>query len=156
MSKLLLTGLSVSWRVDYDENGVAIGKHVAIFATAEEAVPFGKRLGANMMLSEQMLEQIKMNETLWHQWIDAECKHIVKGFWLKAQKENIEMDIGDFIVPLRTQLDIGMKRFCESDMPWYHTFYLIKTIKPGEIWLNEDGTPHRTVIEPEVVIIKAD
>ena len=156
MSKLLLTGLSISWRVDYDENGVAIGKHVAIHVNAEEAAPFGKRLGANLMLTETMLEHIKVNEAPWQQWIDGECKRIVHGFALKAAQENIEMNPLDFIVPMRTQLDIGMKRFCENDMPWYHTFYLIKTIKPGETWLNEDGTPHRQVTEPEVVIIKAD
>ena len=156
MSKLLLTGLSISWRVDYDENGVAIGKHVAIHVNAEEAAPFGKRLGANLMLTETMLEHIKVNEVLWQQWIDGECKRIVHGFALKAAQENIEMNPLDFIVPMRTQLDIGMKRFCENDIPWYHTFYIIKTIKPGETWLNEDDTPHRQVTEPEVVIIKAD
>lgn len=156
MNKLLLTGLAISWRVDYDENGVAIGKHVAIHIAAEEAAPFGKRLGANLMLTETMLEHIKVNKAPWYQWIDVECQHIVKGFALKAAQENIEMSPLDFITPLRTQLDIDMKKFCENGMPWYHTFYLIKTIKPGETWLNEDGTPHRQVTEPEVVIIKAD
>lgn len=156
MSKLLLTGLSIAWRVDCDENGEAVGRHVAIFANAEETAPNGRRLGANMMMSEVMLEQIKVNETLFNSWVYAESKHIVKGFALKGSQLGLEVNVPDMLVPLREQLANGLKRFCENDMPWYHTFYLIKTIKPGETWLNDDGTPYREVTEPEVVVIKAD
>ena len=156
MNKLLLTGLAISWRVDYDEKGEAKGKHVAICADAREVAPFGRRLGANMMMSEPMLEQVKVNETLFNSWVDVESKHIVKGFALKGLQLGLEVNVPDMLVPLREQLANGLKQFCENDMPWYHTFYLIKTIKPGETWLNDDGTPYREVTEPEVVIIKAD
>ena len=156
MNKILLTGLAISWRVDYDEKGEAKGKHVAIYADAREVAPFGRRLGANMMMSEAMLEQVKMNETLFNSWVDAESKHIVKGFALKGSQLGLEVNVPDMLMPLREQLANGLKRFCEKDMPWYHTFYLIKTIKPGETWLNDDGTSYREVTEPEVVVIKAD
>ena len=156
MNKILLTGLAISWRVDYDEKGEAKGKHVAIYADAREVAPFGRRLGANMMMSEAMLEQVKMNETLFNSWVDAESKHIVKGFALKGSQLGLEVNVPDILMPLREQLANGLKRFCENDMPWYHTFNLIKTIKPGETWLNDDGTPYREVTEPEVVVIKAD
>ena len=156
MNKLLLTGLAISWRVDYDEKGEEKGKHVAIYADAREVAPFGSRLGANMMMSETMLEQVKVNETLFNSWVDAESKHIVKGFALKGSQLGLEVSVPDMLIPFREQLANGMKRFCENDMPWYHTFYLIKTIKPGETWLNDDGTPYREVTEPEVVVIKAD
>ena len=156
MNKLLLTGLAISWRVDYDEKGEAKGKHVAIFADAREVAPFGRRLGANVMMSETLLEQVKVNETLFNSWVDVESQHIVKGFALKGSQLGLEVSVPDMLIPLREQLSIGMKKFCEDDMPWYHTFYLIKTIKPGETWLNEDGTPYREVTEPEVVVIKAD
>lgn len=156
MNKLLLTGLAISWRVDYDEKGEAKGKHVAISADAREVAPFGRRLGANMMMSEAMLEQVKVNETLFNSWVDVESKHIVKGFALKGSQLGLEVNVPDMLMPLREQLANGLKQFCENDMPWYHTFYLIKTIKPGETWLNDDGTPYREVTEPEVVVIKAD
>ena len=156
MNKILLTGLAISWRVDYDEKGEAKGKHVAIYADAREVAPFGRRLGANMMMSETMLEQVKVNETLFNSWVDAESKHIVKGFALKGSQLGLEVNVPDMLMPLREQLANGLKQFCENDMPWYHTFYLIKTIKPGETWLNDDGTPYREVTEPEVVVIKAD
>jgi hypothetical protein len=167
MNKLLLTGLSISWRVDYDEKGEAIGKHVAICVNAEEAAPFGKRLGANLMLTEAMLNQIKVNEALWKQWIDEECKRILHGFAFKAAQENIEMNPLDFIVPMRTQLDIGIKRFCENERPWHHIFYLIKTLKPGETIIDDihislkdlESTCEgfiNTGNEPKVIVIKAD
>ena len=156
MNKILLTGLAISWRVDYDEKGEAKGKHVAIYADAREVAPFGRRLGANMMMSETMLEQVKVNETLFNSRVDAESKHIVKGFALKGSQLGLEVNVPDMLMPLREQLANGLKQFCENDMPWYHTFYLIKTIKPGETWLNDDGTPYREVTEPEVVVIKAD
>ena len=156
MNKILLTGLAISWRVDYDEKGDAKGTHVAISADAREVAPFGRRLGANMMMSEAMFEQVKVNETLFNSWVDAESKHIVKGFALKGSQLGLEVNVPDMLIPLREQLTNGLKQFCENDMPWYHTFYLIKTIKPGETWLNDDGTPYRDVTEPEVVVIKAD
>jgi hypothetical protein len=167
MNKLLLTGLSISWRVDYDEKGEAIGKHVVIRFNAEEAAPFGKRLGANLMLTETMLNQIKVNEALWKQWIDDECKYIVHSFALKAAQENIEMKPLDFIVPMRTQLDIGMKRFCENERPWHHMFYLIKTLKPCETIIDDTHISFKDLDstcegfannsnEPKVIVIKAD
>ena len=143
MNKLLLTGLAISWRVDYDEKGEAKGTHVAISADAREVAPFGRRLGANMMMSEQMLEKVKVNETLFNSWVDAESKHIVKGFALKGSQLGLEVNVPDMLMPLREQLANGLKQFCENDMPWYHTFYLIKTINPGEAWINDDGTPYR-------------
>ena len=167
MNKLLLTGLSISWRVDYDEKGEAKCTHVAIRVNAEEAAPFGKRLGANLMLTETMLEHIKANEVSWQQWIDEECKRISYGFALKAAQENMEMNPLEFIVPMRTQLKIGMKRFCETGMPWCHTFYLIKTIKPGETIVDDihisledlertcEGFVNNSK-EPKVIVIKAD
>ena len=81
---------------------------------------------------------------------------IVKRFALKGSQLGLEVNVPDMLIPLREQLANGLKRFSENDMPWYHTFYLIKTIKPGETWLNDDGTPYREVTEPEVVVIKAD
>lgn len=156
MNKLLLTGLAISWRVDYDEKGEAKGKHVDIWADAREIAPFGRRLGAYIMMSEPMLEQAKVNETLFNNWVDAESRHIVKGFALKGSLLGLEVNVPDMLIPLREQLSIGLKRFCENNRSWYHTFYLIQTIKPGKTWLNDDGTPYREVTEPEVVIIKAD
>lgn len=157
MNKLLLTGLSISWHVDYNEKGEAKGKHVAISADAREVAPFGRRFGANMMMSELMLEQIKVNETLFNRWVDAESEHIVKGFALKGSQLGLEVNVHDMFIPLREQLSIGMKQFCENDMPWYHTFYLIKTLKPDETLI--DGTCEgfvNTGNEPKVVVVKVD
>jgi len=167
MNKLLLTGMAISWRVDYDEKGEAKGKYVAIFAEAREVAPFGRRLDANMMMSETMLEQVKVNETLFNSWIDAESKHIVKGFLLKGSQLGLEVNMTDIFISLREQLSIGMKQFCEDDMPWYHTFYLIKTIKPGETFIDDthinledlESTCEGYINngdEPKVVVIKAD
>ena len=61
MNKMILTNLSISWRVEYDEEGNVIGMNVAILTNAEEVAPYGRRLGANMMMSEPMLEQVKVN-----------------------------------------------------------------------------------------------
>jgi len=167
MNKLLLTGLAISWRVDYDEKGEAKSKHVAISADAREVAPFGRRLGANMMMSEPMLEQVKVNETLFNSWIDAESKHIVKGFALKGSQLGLEVNMPDMLMPLREQLANGLKQFCENDMPWYHTFYLIKTIKPGETFIDDthidledlestcEGFINNSD-EPKVIVIKAD
>jgi hypothetical protein len=167
MNKILLTGLAISWRVDYDEKGEAKGKHVAIYADAREVAPFGKRLGANMMMSETMLEQVKVNESLFNSWVNAESKHIVKGFALKGSQLGLEVNVPDMLIPLREQLSIGLKQFCEDDMPWYHTFYLIKTIKPGETFIDDthinledlestcEGFINNSD-EPKVVVIKAD
>ena len=167
MNKLLLTGLAISWRVDYDEKGEAKGKHVAICADAREVAPFGRRLGANMMMSEPMLEQVKVNETLFNSWIDAESKHIVKGFALKGLQLGLEVNVPDMLVPLREQLANGLKQFCENDMPWYHTFYLIKTLKPGERFIDDTHIDFEDLEstcegyvnnnnEPKVIVIKAD
>lgn len=167
MNKLLLTGLAISWRVDYDEKGEAKDKHVAISADAREVAPFGRRLGANMMMSEPMLEQVKVNETLFNSWVDAESKHIVKGFALKGSQLGLEVNVSDMLIPLREQLANGLKQFCENDMPWYHTFYLIKTIKPGEAFIDDthidledlESTCEGYVNnnnEPKVIVIKAD
>jgi hypothetical protein len=167
MNKLLLTGLAISWRVDYDEKGEAKGKHVAISADAREVALFGRRLGANVMISETMLEQVKVNETLFNSWIDAVSKHIVKGLGLKGAQLCLEVNTTDVFISLREQLSIGMKQFCENDMPWYHTFYIIKTIKPGETFIDDthinledlestcEGFINNSD-EPKVVVIKAD
>ena len=167
MNKILLTGLAISWRVDYDEKGEAKGKHVAIYADAREVAPFGRRLGANMMMSEAMFEQVKVNETLFNSWVDAESKHIVKGFALKGSQLGLEVNVPDMLIPLREQLANGLKQFCENDMPWYHTFYLIKTIKPGETFIDDthielndlestcEGFVNNSN-EPKVIVIKAD
>ena len=167
MNKLLLTGLVISWCVDYDEKGEAKGKHVAISADAREVAPFGRRLGANMMMSEPMLEQVKVNETLFNNWVDVESKHIVKGFALKGSQLGLEVSVPDMLIPLREQLANGLKQFCENDMPWYHTFYLIKTIKPGETFIDDthinledlESTCEGFINngnEPKVIVIKAD
>jgi hypothetical protein len=167
MNKLLLTGVSISWRVDYDEKGEAKGKHVAIFADAREVAPFGRRLGASMMMSEPMLEQVKVNETLFNSWVDAEIQHIVKGFALKGSQLGLEVNVPDMLIPLREQLANGLKQFCENDMPWYHMFYLINTIKPGETFIDDthialedlestcEGFANNRN-EPKVIVIKAD
>ena len=167
MNKLLLTGLAISWRVDYDEKGEAKGKHVAISADAREVALFGRRLGANVMISETMLEQVKVNETLFNRWIDAVSQHIVKGLGLKGAQLCLEVNTTDIFISLREQLSIGMKQFCENDMPWYHTFYLIKTVKPGETFIDDthinledlestcEGFTNNSD-EPKVVVIKAD
>lgn len=167
MNKLLLTGLAISWRVDYDEKGEAKGKHVAISADAREVAPFGRRLGTNVMISETMLEQVKVNETLFNSWIDAVSKHIVKGLSLKGSQLCLEVNTTDIFISLREQLSIGLKQLCEDDMPWYHTFYLIKTIKPGETFIDDthinledfESTCEGFINngdEPKVVVIKAD
>ena len=167
MNKLLLTGLAISWRVDYDEKGEAKGKHVAISADAREVALFGRRLGANVMISETMLEQVKVNETLFNSWIDAVSQHIVKGLGLKGAQLCLEVNTTDIFISLREQLSIGMKQFCEDDMPWYHTFYLIKIIKPGETFIDDthinpedlESTCEGYINngdEPKVVVIKAD
>lgn len=167
MNKILLTGLAISWRVDYDEKGEAKGKHVAICADAREVAPFGRRLGANMMMSEPMLEQVKANETLFNDWVDAESQHIVKGFALKGLQLGLEVNAPDMLIPLREQLANGLKQFCENDMPWCHTFYLIQTIKPGETFIDDthislkdlertcEGFVNNSK-EPKVIVIKAD
>lgn len=156
MSKILPTTLSISWRVEYNENGEATGRHVAICANAEEAAPFGRRIGTNMMLSSAMLEQIKINEPMFEQWVECETNLIVKGFALKAAQEHLDMKPTDFIVPIRTQLTIGMKRFCEDGMPWHHIFYTINTIRPGDTLRKKDGSAFMNVIDPMFVIVKAD
>jgi hypothetical protein len=167
MNKLLLTGLAISWRVDYDEKGEAKSRHVAISADAREVAPFGRRLGANVMMSETLLEQVKVNETLFNSWVDVESQHIVKGFALKGSQLCLEVNTTDIFISLREQLSIGMKQFCENDMPWYHTFYLIKTIKPGETFIDDthinledlESTCEGFINngdEPKVVVIKAD
>lgn len=166
MNKLLLKSLAISWRVDYDEKDEAKGRHVAIFADAMEVAPFGRRLGANTMISETMLEQIKMNETLLNSWVYAESQHIMNCLALKGSQLGLE-SVPDMLVPLREQLSIGMKKFCENDMPWYHTFYLIKTIKPGVTFIDDthielydlDSTCEgfaNNSNEPKVIVIKAD
>jgi hypothetical protein len=149
MNNLLLTGLAISWRVDYDEKGEAKDKYVAISADAREVAPFGRRLGANIMMSEPMLEQVKVDETLFNSWVDVESKHILKGFALKGSQLGLEVSVPDMLMPLREQLANGLKQFCENGMPWYHTFYLIKTIKPGEMFINNSD-------EPKVIVIKTD
>lgn len=167
MNKLLLTGLAISWRVNYDEKGVAEGMHVDISADAREVAPFGRRLCVNMMMSGQMLEQVKVNETLFNSWVDAESQHVVKGFAQKGSQLGLDVNVPDILIPLREQLSIGLRKFCENDMPWYHTFYLIKTIKPGEtviddthIVLNSSERMCEGFInnsnEPKVIVIKAD
>lgn len=167
MSKLLLTGLSISWRVDYDEKGEAKGSHVAIYTDAMEVAPFGRRLGANTMMSEAMQKEVKMNETLLNSWVYAESKHIVMRLALKGSQLGLEVSVPDMLIPLREQLSIGMKKFCESDMPWYHTFYLIKSIKSGETFVDDisidlgdlESTCKGFVNnskEPKVIVIKAD
>lgn len=137
MNKLLLTGLAISWRVDYNKKGEAFGKHVAIYADAMEVAPFGRRLGANIMMSEAMLEQVKVNKTLFNSWVDVESQHIVKGFVLKGSQLGLEVNVPDMLIPLREQLSNGLKRFSETDMPWYHMFYLIKTLKPLETFIDD-------------------
>ena len=167
MNNLLLTGLAISWRVDYDEKGEAKGKRVDIYAEAREVSPFGRRLGANMMISEPKLEQVKVNETLFNSWVDAESQHIVKGFALKGSQLGLEVSVSDMLMPLRKQLANGLKQFCENDMPWHHTFYLVKTIKPGETFIDDihielndlESTCEGFVNdsnEPKVIVIKAD
>jgi len=167
MNKLLLTGLAISWRVDYDEKGEAIDKYVAISVDAREVVPFGRRLGANIKMSEALLEQVKVNETLFNNWVDVESQHIVKGFALKGSQLGLEVNVPDMLMPLREQLTNGLKQFCENDMPWYHTFYLIKTIKPGETFIDDthidledlESTCEGYInngTEPKVIVIKAE
>lgn len=166
MNKLLLTGLAIEWRVDYDEKGEAKGTHVAISADAMEVAPFGRRLGVNVMMSETMLEQIKVNETLFNSWVYAESQHIMNCLALKGSQLGLE-SVPDMLVPLREQLSIGMKKFCENDMPWYHTFYLIKTVKSGVTFIDDfhiklyemDSTCEgfaNNSNEPKVIVIKAD
>lgn len=167
MNKLLLTGLSIEWRVDYDEKGEAKGTHVAIYADAMEVAPFGRRLGANIMMSEAMLKEVKMNETLLNSWVYAESQHIMMCLALKGSQLGLEVSVPDMLIPLREQLCIGMKKFCESDMPWYHTFYLIKTIKPGVTFIDDTHIELKDLEstcegyvnnsnEPKVIVIKAD
>ena len=167
MNKLLLTGLAISWRVDYDEEGEAKGKRVVISTDAREVAPFGRRLGANVMMSETMLEQVKVNETLFNGWVDAESQHIVKGIAMKGSQLGLEVNVPDMLIPLREQLSIGMKQLCENDMPWYHTFYLIQTIKPGEVFVDDTHIELENLEdtcegfinnsnEPKVIVIKAD
>lgn len=167
MNKILLTGLTISWRVDYDEKGEAKGKRVAISADAREVAPFGRRLGANMTMSETLLNQVKVNETLFNSWVDAESQHIVRGFALKGSQLGLKVSVPDMLMPLREQLANGLKQFCENDMPWYHIFHLIKTIKPGETLIDDthialgdlestcEGFVNNSN-EPKVIVIKAD
>ena len=167
MNKLLLTGLAISWRVDYDEKDEAKGRHVAIHVDAMEVAPFGRRLGSNIMMSEAMLDQIKVNEMLFNSWVDTESQNIVKSFALKGSQLGLEVNVPDMLVPLREQLDNGLKRFCESDMPWHHTCYLIKTLKPNETLIDDthidfgdlestcEGFANNSN-EPKVIVIKAD
>ena len=61
----------------------------------------------------------------------------MKGFALKGLQLGLDVSVPDMLIPLREQLSIGMKQFCETDMPWYHTFYLIKTLKPGEMFIDD-------------------
>lgn len=168
MNKILLTGLSILWRVDYDEKGKAKGKHVDISSDAMEVAPFGRRLGVNVMMSEAMLEQIKVDEKLFNSWVDAESQHIVRGFAQKCSQLVLGVNEADMFIALREQLDNGLKRFCENDMPWFHTFFLIKTLKPGETFIDDthlaledlestcEGFVNTSSILPKVVVIKAD
>lgn len=168
MNKILLTGLAISWRVNYDEKGEAKGRHVAISADAMEVAPFGMRLGANVMMGAAMLEQVKVDETLFNNWVDTECQHIVKIFAQKASQLGLEVNVPDMFIPLREQLAKELKKFCENDMPRCHTFYLIKTLKPGETFIDDthielndfestcEGVVNTSSILPKVVVIKAD
>ena len=167
MNKLLLTGLSISWRADYDEKDEVKNKYVVISADAREVAPFGRWLGANIMISEAMFEQVKMNETLFNSLADAESKHIVKSFALKGLQLSLEVNVLDMFIPLREQLANGLKQFCENDMPWYHTFYLIKTIKPDKTFIDDTHIDFKDLEsacegfinssnEPKVIVIKVD
>ena len=167
MNKILLTGLTISWRVDYDKKGEAKGKYVAISADAGEVAPFGRRLGANTMMSEMLFKQAKVNERLFNSWVDAESKYIVKCFALEGLQLGLEVNVPDMLIPLREQLANGLKQFCENDMPWYHIFYLINTIKPGETFIDDTHIAFEDLEstckgfinngnEPKVIVIKAD
>ena len=156
ISKLILTDISVSWRVDYDEKGEPKGKHVALFASASENVPNGRRIGGQVSMSEQMFDSVQHDPMLLQKWVFAEVKHLWVGLAMKSNDLGIDIDVSEVYTPMVQKFLEGMTKFCENEMPWYHTFYLVKTIMPGRTWLNEDGTPAEPVTEPTLVIVKAD
>ena len=157
MKEVLPIGCSICWRCRYDEQGEVVGKFVLISIQANVKEIDGNRFATNHEMSEAMFNNVKDNEPIRGSYIEHICLRFHKGIIEYALKKGEE-----YVLPegeyshLKQELLKGMSIFCEKEMPWYHTFYIIKTIKPGETWLNEDGTPHRQVTKPEVVIIKAD
>ena len=156
MSKLILTDISISWRIEHDEKGVPCGKCVSCFANAEENVPNGRRIAGQVTMSESLFDSIKHDPMALQKWMFAESKHLWVGLAMKANQLNIDVDVSEIYTPMVQRFLEGLAKFAESEDFWTHKFYTLQTIMPGSTWLNEDGTPSEPVKEPTLMIIKAD
>ena len=122
VNEIILTGLSIRWCVDYDKNGKATGRRVFIITDAREVAQKGRRFGMNISMSESTLERVKTDEYLFDTWINVETNQIVKGYVQKGLLTRLEVNAPDMLTSLREQLRIGLKQFCEDNMPWTHKF----------------------------------
>lgn len=157
MKEVILTGCAISWRVRYDEKGDAIGKFVMINIEAVVKEIFGNRFATNHEMSEAMFNNVKDNELRRGSYIEHICLRFHKGIIEYAIKQGEEINLAEGqYAHLKQTLLKGMSKFCENEMPWYHTFHLVKTLKPGDHWLDEQGHPVAPVTEPTLVIVKAD
>ena len=157
MKEVILIGCSINWLVRYDENGEAVGKYIGISIQSTTKEVDGKRIGTNIQMSEAMFDQVKDNEQLRSTYAEHVCLQFHKGSIAYALKHG-----GEIVLPegqyshLKQTLIEGLSKFCGNEMPWYHTFHLVKTLHPGDHWLDEEGHPVAPVTEPTLVIVKAD
>lgn len=154
--KLILTDISISWRVDYGKDGEPCGKHVAFLASAIENVPNGRRVVGATSMSQDVFASVAADFTPRQKWVFDEIKHLWVDMAMKSNDLGIDIDVRETYTPMVQRFLEGLDRFCKNELPWYHTFFLVKTVMPGSTWLNEDGTPGEPVKEPTLMVIKAD
>ena len=157
MKEVLPIGCSIGWRCRYDERGEVTGKFVLISIQANVKEIDGNRFATNHEMSEAMFNNVKDNEPIRNSYVEHVCLRFHKGIIEYAIKQGEEYVLpeGQYSHLKQTLLE-GMSKFIEKEMPWYHTFYLMKTLHPGEHWLDENGHPVSPVEEPTLVIVKAD
>ena len=156
ITKLILTDISISWRVDYDKKGEPSGRHVAFLASAIENVPNGRRVVGHVSMSQDVFNSVAADCTIRQKWVFDEIKHLWVEMAMKSNDIGIDIDVREIYTPMVQRFLEGLDRFCEDESPWYHTFFLVKTVMPGSTWLNEDGTPAEPVKKPTLMVIKAD
>ena len=155
ISKMILTDIGISWRVDYDEKGEACGKHVAFIANCIENVPNGKRIAGQVIMSESIFTRCVNDPDLCQKWMFAEIKHLWMGLAMKSNDLGIDIDVSEVYTPMIQKFFEGFERFSQNEMPWFHVFYLVRTLKPGNKWIHADGTTEE-IKEEIVAIVKAD
>lgn len=156
ITKLILTDISISWRVDYDKKGEPCGRHVAFLASAIETVPNGRRVVGQVSMGQDVFNSVSADCTIRQKWVFDEIKHLWVEMAMKSNDIGIDIDVREIYTPMVQRFLEGFDRFYENESPWYHTFFLVKTVMPGSTWLNEDGTPAEPVKKPTLMVIKAD